>query len=254
MVRPRPNRQALTQPLRLGYTGRMFPLTNLATGTALAEIASLMGDVGRANMLVALMDGRALTAGELSRHAGVMPQTASGHLAKLADLRLVIMERQGRHRYYRLASTDVAGAIEALMALAGASPTRHRPVSPRDEALRAARTCYDHLAGRLGVALAERLQARGHLVMSDGGCAVTDNGRTFFHAFEIDLDSGSTRPLCRTCLDWSERRPHIAGRLGAALLERALALGWIKRQADGRAVTVTQAGRSGFAQSFDVEI
>lgn len=213
-----------------------------------------MGDVGRANMLVALMDGRALTAGELARHASVTPQTASGHLARLVELRLVAVERQGRHRYHRLASPDVAGALEALMTVAGASPPRHRPAGPRDEALRAARTCYDHLAGRLGVALADGLRAHGHLILSDGAGSLTDDGRDFLLAFAIDLKSGHSRPLCRTCLDWSERRPHIAGRLGAALLDRTLSLGWIRRQADGRAVTVTPDGKRGFARVFGVEV
>lgn len=255
MLRPTPKCPGLTLSRSRDYAASMTSTapTNLVAGPALAEVAALMGDVGRATMLLALMDGRALTAGELARHAGVAPQTASGHLARLVDLAFVAVERQGRHRYHRLASPEVAGAVETLMALAGASPMRHRPAGPRDEALRAARTCYDHLAGRLGVALADRLQARGDLILSDGACLVTDAGRSSLCAFGLDLEAGGPRPLCRTCLDWSERRPHIAGRLGAALLDRTLGLGWIRRQSDSRAVTVTEAGRRGFASTFGVE-
>ncbi len=255
MVRPSPKRPELTAPGCDAYAaGMTHPLaSNVVSGPALAEVAALMGDVGRATMLLALMDGRALTAGELARQAGVTPQTASGHLARLLDLRLVAMERQGRHRYHRLASADVASAIEGLMTLVGAGPLRHRPTGPRDAALRAARSCYDHLAGRLGVALADSLAARGCLVLSDGAGIVTERGRATLAEMGIALDAGGARPLCRTCLDWSERRPHVAGRLGAALLERSLDLGWVRRRTDGRALTVTEAGRRGYVAVFGVD-
>jgi DNA-binding transcriptional ArsR family regulator len=229
-------------------------MPNLASGVTIAEVAALIGDVARANILSALMDGRALTAGELAWHAGVTAQTTSGHLAKLLEGRLISVESQGRHRYYRLASADVADVMEALMTFGVAGPPRHRPVGPRDEALRAARNCYDHLAGRLGTALADALAGRGHIVLSDGAAGVTESGRRFFREFGIDLDAGrrGRRPLCRTCLDWSERRPHLAGWIGAKLRERCFDLGWIRPVADSRALSVTAAGEAGFEATFGI--
>ncbi|MBP0437190.1 ArsR/SmtB family transcription factor [Tianweitania sediminis] len=228
---------------------------NMASGNTIAEVAALIGDTARANILSALMGGQALTAGELARHAGVTSQTTSGHLAKLADSELVALEKQGRHRYYRLATPDVAQAIHALMTVAANGPKRHHPIGPRDEALRNARTCYDHLAGRLALALADVLCERGHLTLTDGAGFVSAEGERFFMRFGIDLaalQGTSKRPLCRTCLDWSERRPHIAGKLGAALLDRFLELKWVERVPDSRALRVTVPGRSGFASTFDM--
>lgn len=231
-------------------------MTNFVSGNSLAEVAALIGDPARANILQALADGRALTAGELAWHAGVSAQTTSGHLAKLADAQLIAPEKQGRHRYFRLASPEVAEAIEALMLVAANGPKRHRPTGPRDEALRAGRTCYDHLAGRLAVAMADRLAARRHIIMSGGAASITQEGHRFFRDFGLDLagDGKSTRPLCRTCLDWSERRSHLAGRLGAALCQRCLDLGWIKRGKDSRAVTFTPAGIAGFRDIFGISV
>ncbi|CAO3419690.1 ArsR/SmtB family transcription factor [Azospirillum doebereinerae] len=229
-------------------------MSNIASGNSIAEIAALIGDPARANILSALMGGQALTAGELAWHAGVGAPTTSGHLAKLAGAGLLALEKQGRHRYYRLASPEIAQAMEALMTLAASGPKRHRPVGPRDEALRAARTCYDHLAGRLGIGLADALRAQGHVVLADGTGVVTTAGRRFLGDFGIGMeaDLAGRRPLCRTCLDWSERRPHLAGRLGAGLLDRSLALGWIARVPDSRAVSVTAEGREGFAAMFGI--
>lgn len=227
----------------------------IVSGNTLAEIAALVGDPARANLLIALMDGRALTAGELAHHAGVTPQTTSGHLAKLVAADLVRVERQGRHRYHRLASAEVARALEGLMALSAAGPPRHRPVGPRDERLRAARTCYDHLAGRLGTGIADALAARGMVAMGAEGdaVAVTPSGRRFLaEALDIRLEGEGRRPLCRACLDWSERRPHLAGRLGAALCAHAFARGWVERVRDGRALLVTQAGRRAFRDTIGV--
>ncbi len=231
-------------------------MTNVVSGNSLAEVAALIGDPARANILHALADGRALTAGELAWHAGVSAQTTSGHLAKLTEAHLIALEKQGRHRYFRLASREVAEAMEALMLVAAQGPKRHRPVGPKDEALRTARTCYDHLAGRLAVAMADRLSARHLIVLSDGAAAVTDEGHRFFSDFGLDLDSDSksSRPLCRTCLDWSERRSHLAGRLGAALCQRCLDLGWIKRGKDSRAVTFTPKGIEGFRETFGITL
>jgi DNA-binding transcriptional ArsR family regulator len=231
-------------------------MTMMVSGNTLAQVAALIGDVARANILSALMGGGALTAGELAFRAGVSPQTTSGHLAKLADAHLIALEKQGRHRYYRIASPELAQAIEALMTVAVAGPLRHRPVGPKDEALRAARTCYDHVAGRLGIGLARSLTDCGHVILADGAATVTESGQRFLAEFGIDLVASdqSRRPLCRTCLDWSERRPHLAGRLGAGLLDRTLALGWVARVSDSRALRITPAGRRGFAERFPASL
>jgi DNA-binding transcriptional ArsR family regulator len=225
-----------------------LPMSNIASGNTIAEVAALIGDAARANILSALMGGRALTAGELARHAGVSAQTTSGHLARLLEAELITVEKQGRHRYFRLASSEIAHAMEALMAVAAEGPKRYRPTGPKDEALRTARTCYDHMAGRLGVALADSLCEHGHIVLSDGLGAVTDEGQQFFREFGIDLETAarSKRPFCRTCLDWSERRPHLAGHVGAALFSRSLDLAWITRIPESRALKITNAGQRGF--------
>jgi DNA-binding transcriptional ArsR family regulator len=230
-------------------------MTPVVSGITLAEVAALMGDVARANILSSLMDGRALTASELAWHSGVSAQTTSGHLAKLTDANLISMSRQGRHRYYRLASLEVAQAIEALMAVASFGPKRHRPVGPRDEALRRARTCYDHLAGRLGIAVADALASQDYLVLSESAGVVTASGQRFLCTFGIDLDEHrNKRAVCRTCLDWSERRPHLAGRLGAALCTRMFDLGWVERIKDSRALAVTATGRDGLRETFGVDV
>jgi DNA-binding transcriptional ArsR family regulator len=234
-------------------------MTTFESANTLAHAAAAIGDPARANILLALMDGRALTAGELAWHAGVSPQTTSGHLATLADARLISVVRQGRHRYHRLASSEVAHVIESLSELAAAGPPRYRPTGPRDEAMRTARRCYDHLAGRLGVVLAASMCERGHLVIpdaGDGAAAVTDEGGRFLDE-ELGIDLGppaGRRPLCRTCVDWSERRLHLAGRVGAGLCRRSLELGWIVPSRDSRAVSITPAGRKGFARAFGIEL
>lgn len=230
-------------------------MASMVSGITLAEIAALIGDVARANILSALMDGRALTAGELSWHSGVSASTTSGHLAKLSDANLIALERQGRHRYYRLASPEVAQAIEALMAVASFGPKRHRPVGPKDEALRNARTCYDHLAGRLGIAIADALSFKRHVVLSESAGVVTEEGQRFLCDLGIDLDAGpkGSRAPCRTCLDWSERRPHLSGRLGAAICTRFFELGWVERIKDSRALAVTAEGRRGLQETFGIE-
>jgi len=220
--------------------------------TRLAATAALLGDPARANMLVALMDGRALTAKELAYAARVTPPTASGHLGKLAEAGLLAMQKQGRHHYYRLASPLIGQMLESVMAISGPD-TQPRSTWRGGEALRTARTCYDHLAGRLGVALADSLCARGHLALSADGGEVTDAGHRFLHEFGTEPAEGK-RVFCRPCLDWSERRPHIAGRLGAALAARCFELGWIARQRDTRAVAITAAGQAGFTARFGVRL
>jgi DNA-binding transcriptional ArsR family regulator len=225
-------------------------------GVQLAEVAALVGDPARAHILGALMDGRALTAGELAYAASVSPQTASGHLAKLAEGRLLAVARQGRHRYYRLASPAVAQMLEGIMAVAADGPPRYRPASKVDAAMRNARTCYDHLAGRLGVGLADALGTRGHVVLGEDGGEITEDGAAFLGRFGIDLEAGrrSRRPFCRACLDWTERRPHLAGTLGAALARRCFELGWIERRREGRALAITRAGERGLKEAFDLTL
>ncbi len=224
----------------------------MSDAISIAATAALLGDPARANILAALMDGRALTAKELAFAAHVTPQTASGHLAKLADGGLLAAEKQGRHRYYRLASPLVGQMLESVMAVRGPGPVR--PTTWRGgEALRAARTCYDHLAGRLGVALADTLTERGHISLTADGGEVTDDGRRFLAEFGAVPGPGR-RVFCRPCLDWSERRPHLAGRVGAALACRCFELGWIARQRDTRAVAITAAGRAGFRERFGIAL
>jgi len=215
-------------------------------GPYLAEIAHLIGDPARANMLHALMDGRALTAKELAYLAGVAPQTASGHLAKLMQGGLLGVAVQGRHRYYRLAGPEVAAALEGLMVLAGMEPSRRRLPSRVGEALSAARTCYDHFAGRLGIGIHDALAAGGHLTVADGGYGLSRSGEVVFAALGIDCAQAarSRRAALRPCLDWSERKPHLAGSLAAALACRCFEMGWVKRKKDSRAVLLTEEGRA----------
>jgi DNA-binding transcriptional ArsR family regulator len=228
----------------------------MSTGPFIAEIAALVGDPTRANMLLVLMHGRALTAGELAYAARVSPSTASGHLGKLLGAKLLAVEKQGRHRYFRLASPVVADLLEGLMAVAVDGAPRYRPPSRGDEALRLARTCYDHLAGRLGVALTDTLLSRGHIVLDNDVGQVTADGSRFLDQFGVDLAyAGSQRRrFCRPCLDWSERRRHLGGAVGAALAARCFELGWIERVKDSRAVTITASGRSGLLATFSIAV
>jgi DNA-binding transcriptional ArsR family regulator len=222
---------------------------------SLAEVAALVGNPARANMLTALLDGRALTASELAYAGGVAPQTASEHLAKLNEGRLLALAKQGRHSYYRLASPLVARMLEGIMAVAADGPARCQPRWRGGDALRNARTCYDHLAGRLGVVLADALVERDRVALSDDGGIVTPEGEEFFLGLGIDLGERgrSRRPFCRPCLDWSERRAHLAGTLGAALAARCFELGWVSRMRDTRAVLVTDAGKHAFSETFGIE-
>ena len=220
----------------------------------LAPVAALIADPSRAAMLDALVGGRPRTAGELARAAGVAPSTATEHLARLESGGLVVSERRGRARHVRLAGPDVARALEALSAIA----PQVRPTGLRawnhGEALRAARSCYDHLAGVAGVDLADALVARGALEPGDGAFAITHAGERAFAAFGLDVPGirGARRATARACVDWSERRPHVAGALGAALLDELLRRGWLRRRPDGRALTVTPAGAEGLAATFGV--
>lgn len=216
----------------------------MASNAMLAEIAALAGDPARAGMLQALMDGRALTASELAQVAGIAPQTASGHLARMTAAGLLTVEKQGRHRYHRLATSGVAQMLESIMQVAAElrPAPRRVVVGPRDVALRKARTCYDHLAGRLGVAVLDAMTER-HLVETRRGVALTEAGLQWLHGLGVDVEQleASRRPLARACLDWTERRPHLAGAAGAALCARLLDTGWVERTS-GRAVRVTDTG------------
>lgn len=222
-----------------------------------AEIAALAGDPARACMLQALMDGRALTAAELAHAAGITAQTASGHLSRMVAAGLLRVEPQGRHRYHRLASPAVARMMESIMQVASARVPIPRPVrtGPRDRALALARTCYDHLAGRLGVALADAMVAGGHVELADDAGLITAQGRDFLSDLGIILPgTGTTRAFCRPCLDWSERRPHLAGTLGRALCGHAFDRGWIRRVDGTRAVSVTPMGATHLKRHFDVDL
>ncbi len=241
----------------------------------IAAIAGLIGDRTRARVLLALGDGRALAASVLAQETGVSASTVSGHLAKLLDAGLLTVESHGRHRYYRLAGPEVAQVLERLAALAPPEPVTSLRQGTRANALRAGRYCYDHLAGRLGVAIMRSLLDGGVLAGGDGhfhrGQATRDrlsapgsdldyrltaDGESWMDTFGIDLDAlrARPRPLIRYCTDWTEQEHHLAGGLGAALAERMVQRGWIERARNGRAVRLTDAGRRGMRERLDVEI
>ncbi|MFH8380228.1 ArsR/SmtB family transcription factor [Kitasatospora sp. NPDC018058] len=239
--------------------GRM-PLDH--RGSSLASLAALLADPTRAEFCSALLDGRAWTAGELARSAGVAPSTASEHLSRLIAGGLLTEERQGRHRYVRLAGPAVATLIEDLTVFAEAggkpdrAPTTLREAT-RQSAEARARTCYDHLAGRLGVAVADALLDRG-LVSDDAGLAVTERGHAWLAAQAIELPPRAgrpgARPVVRSCLDWTERRSHLGGALGAALCRTALDRAWVERIGSGRALRVTPGGCRALRELLGVEV
>ncbi|HET8729325.1 MAG TPA: helix-turn-helix transcriptional regulator [Alphaproteobacteria bacterium] len=226
-------------------------------GPVIAAVAALLGDPARANMLTALMDGRALTVSELAQAAGITIQTASGHLSKLDAARLLVAEKQGRHRYFRLSGPDVAQVLEGLMDLAQRTGAVRVRTGPRDAALRTARICYDHLAGERGVQLLDCLMRQGFVEgRGKGGrdtLALTDGGRDFFTSFGIDVPAleRGRRPVCRACLDWSERRSHLGGALGAAILSQLVGRGWVGRDRS-RVLTFTPDGLIGFHTAFGI--
>jgi DNA-binding transcriptional ArsR family regulator len=222
----------------------------------LAQTAALFSDPGRASILMSLLGDIALPAGQLAMIANVSPQTASSHLAQLLDGRLLMVEQQGRHRYYRLANSEVAHAIEALMALTPrqkSEPSRTSVDSRVPGMLTYARTCYSHLAGRLAVQIADSLKDRGFLVPGDSLLySVTPLGQRWLEEFGITMADSQIRKsrFARACLDWSERRHHIAGQLGSAMLDRFRQLKWIAPLSETRAVRVTLEGRRGFMQAL----
>jgi DNA-binding transcriptional ArsR family regulator/ribosomal protein S19E (S16A) len=228
----------------------------MVAGANMVEVAALVGDTARATMLAALMGGQSLTASELAFLAHVSRPTASEHLGKLVNARLLAVTQKRRNRYYRIASPLVAGMLEGIKAVAAIEvPPRYQPKSAKDDALRFARTCYDHLAGRLGVAIADAMVNAGYLALSDDGGEVTDTGRHFLENFGVHLaaEPRSRRVYCRPCLDWSERRYHVAGHIGREILRRCFELGWLTRSRDHRAVTLTAAGRAGLWETFAIE-
>lgn len=224
--------------------------------SSLSETASLLADRTRATFCQALLDGRAWTAGELARSAGVSASTASEQLSRLIEGGLLAEERQGRHRYVRLAGPEAAALIEAVASYAPAESGRPRTLrqSGRAGAEARARTCYDHLAGELGVALADAMISRG-LVSEDAGLAVTPVGRDWLaDALGYRHPAGARRPLVRSCLDWTERRSHLAGAVGAALCATSLERQWVRRIGSGRAVQVTPAGAASFRELLGAEV
>lgn len=223
-------------------------------GPDIARVAALIGDPARANMLTALMTGKALTATELAAEAGITSQTASTHLAKLDGGNLLRVRKQGRHKYFSLATDDVAAVLEGLMGLAAKSGHLRTRTGPRDASLRKARVCYNHLAGDMGIRMFDSLHGRGFLALEDETLQLTPGGAEFMTDFGIDLDSLTAQksPLCRECLDWSARRSHLAGSLGRALLARIETLGWAKRDPGSRAVIFTQRGEAAFAERLAV--
>jgi DNA-binding transcriptional ArsR family regulator len=228
----------------------------MKAGPDIALVASLVGDPARSNMLTALMSGKALTASELAQEAGVTPQTASSHLAKLEAGGLVEPEKQGRHRYYRLTGPDVAAVLEGLMGLAARAGHLRVRTGPKDPALRRARVCYDHLAGDFGVQMLDAM-TRQQLVRRKGNeITLTAEGEKFVaKKLQINLAAiaHARRPLCKSCLDWSARRSHLAGTLGAAILSRLYELKWASRSPGNRIVQFTRTGEKQFAALFGME-
>ncbi len=225
----------------------------MVTTSSMAEVASLVGEPARAAMLQAMMDGRALTATELARAAGITPQTASAHLGRLSASGLVGVIQQGRHRYHRLATPQVARMLESLILVAAG--TLAPRTGPRDATMRLARTCYDHIAGQLGVGIADAMRGEGWVELDDDAGMVTEAGMRFLAAQGIDLDPPrATRalPLCGICLDWSERRPHFSGRLGKALCRHSLTQGWVRQRPGSRTLDITPEGVRVFRDVFRV--
>lgn len=221
-------------------------------GPNIVGIAALIGDHARAEVLTMLMSGQALTATELAGLAGVTKQTMSSHLARLREARLISVASQGRHRYFRIAGEDVAHLLETLMGVAFGTGAVRLRTSPREPALRRARVCYDHLAGELGVFVYDSLLANRAIEVGNDGLRLTGNGRQFFDQIGIDTDKvgSATRVLCRSCLDWSERRDHLAGSLGASLLIRIFELGWARRVSGTRIVAFSKAGEKALRDVF----
>lgn len=220
----------------------------------IALVAGLIGDPARSRMLIALMGGRALTATELALEADITPQTASSHLGKLVDGDLVVVRKQGRHKYFQLRGVEVAELLEMMLNVTSQVSPGKVTTGPADPGLRRARVCYDHLAGELGVALYDSLVEKSYIVDADGETRLTPDGRNFFGGLGVSFEgfNNSKRPLCKSCLDWSERRSHLAGALGQWLLADIFARGWARKNLDSRAVLFTQSGFRSFVTTYGV--
>ncbi|WP_179031380.1 ArsR/SmtB family transcription factor [Paenibacillus kribbensis] len=228
----------------------------MSTKSNVAMIASLVSEPSRAAILTVLLDGRFHTASELAHMAGIKPQTASFHLAKMTDAQVVTVEKQGRHRYFGIQNPEVARVMESLLSIAPPVQIKSFKQASENEAIRLARTCYDHLAGHLGVQIMDSLINKGMLFEDQDGLYVTEKGEAFFADFQIDLTQikQRRRSFSHKCLDWSERRHHLAGALGSALLDRLLTLHWIERLPTTRAIRITADGKRGFKEVFSIEI
>jgi DNA-binding transcriptional ArsR family regulator len=226
----------------------------MSTANELAEIGALFGDPVRANMVTLLLDGRRHTAGELAASAGVARSTASWHLSRLEDGFLVDSVRSGRNRYFKLPSSATAQLIETALTLATQERRRHRPATRADEIMKNARTCYDHLTGHLGVMLTDALIKKRWIVLSTDGGEVTRRGERGLAEFGLDLAQIKSQKhiYCRPCLDWTERRFHVAGAIGAAIARRCFELGWVERLPGSRALKVSKSGDAGFARTFGI--
>src|SRR5262249_9896859 len=227
----------------------------MKAGPDISMVASLVGDPARSNMLTALMSGRALTASELAQEAGSRRQTGSSHLSKLEAGGLIEPEKQGRHRYYRLTGSDIAHVLEGLAGLAARAGHMRVRTGPKDPALRRARICYDHLAGDLGVQMLDSVRKQRLVRQTKEAIELTGEGRRFMaESLQIDADALAhpRRPVCKACLDWSERRHHLAGTLGAAIMTRFTELNWAARDSTpgSRVVNFTRTGEKKFAALF----
>lgn len=224
-------------------------------GPNIANIATLIGDPARANMLTALMSGKALTVTELANEAGITKQTASAHLTKLHESKLISPRKQGRHKYFALDNNEVAHVLEGIMGLAAnAGHLRTRP-GPKDEKLRNARVCYNHLAGDMGTQMFDSMIQKKHLIIKEKKLMLTDAGSKFAMKLDIDLDTlrKNRSPVCLECLDWSERKSHLAGSLGRAFLKRFEELKWIKRDKNTRVITFSKDGLKKFKKLFPLD-
>ncbi|CAM2846135.1 winged helix-turn-helix domain-containing protein [Paenibacillus sediminis] len=221
-----------------------------------AMVAALVSEASRAAILTALLDGRFHPASELAHMAGITPQTASFHLNKMVDANIVTVQKQGRHRYYGIRNQEIAQVLESLLSIAPPAQIKSLRQSSEDKAIRLARTCYDHLAGNLGVQLTESLITMGVLYEDENEFRVTHQGKEFFTSFQINLQEVKRRrrSLSHKCLDWTERRHHLAGALGNAILEKLFELKWIERLSNTRAIKITPNGKKGLKEIFSIDV
>ena len=216
----------------------------------MAEVASLLGDTSRATILASMMDGRFHTASELAYMAAIKPQTASFHLAKLIEGKLIKVEKQGRHRYFQLAGEDIAQFLESFLAISPPPEVRSLKQSSQMKLLQDARTCYDHLAGEVAVKIYDSLCQQQWI--TENGSMITLSGIQYFHEMGIDVPSKHSRKICCACLDWSERRFHLGGYVGAALFSLYESKGWLTRHLGYREVTITEKGYAAFKTHFHI--